>query len=157
MANFYGVNATKIAASPQQLAEQGEQSGHVKVIFDQYTLTATKAQNDVIKLGGLIPAGARVIDVILNLSASLDAAGGTLEVGWAASADAAEAADDDGFMDAVDATAAATFLMSDDEGTRPGMFKKFTAPVQPQIKVSHAGGLDATSGTISLCIKYVVE
>lgn len=157
MAVKYGVNATKIAASPMQLAEQGECGGKLRVLFDQYTLTAALAQNDTIELGSKIPAGARVLDVVMNLSASLDAAAGTVDVGWKASDDAAEAADADGFMDAVDATAAATFIMSDDEGTRPGLYKKFTAAVQPVIKATHAGGLDSTSGTISLAIYYVVE
>lgn len=157
MATKLGVQATNIAASPQTLGEQGSQGGRVHSHFDQYTLTAALAQNDIIKFGGLLPAGARVVEAKVNFSASLDAAAGTIDLGWQASSDAVEAADTDGFMDAVDATAAATFLMSDDEGTRPGLFKKFSSPVQVIATVTHSGGLDATSGTMSVEIQYVID
>jgi hypothetical protein len=157
MATLYGVNATKRLANPATLEAQGEKNSPIKVAFDQYTLTAALAQNDVIKLMKL-PAGARVLDVVLNMSASLDASGGTVDVGW--EANSVDAADADGFMDDVVATAAATFMMSDDEGTRPGMFKQFSplgGETQVTITADAAGGLDATSGTISLAVYYVID
>lgn len=158
MATLLGVNATKVAAVPQQLAEQGSMGGRVHSLFDQYTLTAAVAQNDIIKFGGKLPAGARVIEAKFKFSASLDAAAGTVDLGWAASDDGVEAADADGFMDAIDVTGAGGLvLMSDDEGTRPGLFKQFASPVQVQAVATHAGGLDATSGTISVEIQYVID
>lgn len=155
MASFYGVNSTKaLVNSPASLVENAYIPK--KYIFDQYTLTAAKAQNDVILMGAAIPAGATVVSATLSWSASLDASGGTLEVGWQASADGAVAADADGFMDAVDVAAAAgTRSMVASEGGRPGCFKTFASAVQPVLTVSHSGGLDATSGVISLLIEYI--
>lgn len=155
MATKYGVNATNRLASPAVLVPQGEQNSGLKVAFDSYTLTAALAQNDVIKFMKL-PPGARVHDVVVNFSASLDAAAGTVDVGW--ESNGIDAADTDGFMDAVDATAAATVIMSDDEGTRPGMFKQFgNAETQVLATVTHSGGLDATSGTMSVAVYYTVD
>jgi hypothetical protein len=157
MATKLGVNATKIAASIPQLAEQGEQKGRVKVLYDEYALTADLAVNDVIKMGGLLPAGARVMEVVCD-SPDLDSASaGALTVGWAASADAVEAADDDGFLTTIDVhTAGKTLSMSSLLcSAAPGKFKKFASPVQVQVKVS--GETDATSGTIRCAVFYIVD
>lgn len=160
MATFYGVEATKRANSqPVSLQAQGTNDGRVKVCYDQFTLTAALAQNDVILLG-LLPAGARVLDVALKFSASLDASGGTLDCGW--NANLVDAIDIDGFLDAVDVTTSGggVFLMSDDKPQRPGIHKKFDAlggPTQVRVSCPHAGGLDATTGTISVAVTYVID
>ena len=155
MATVYGVNATNLQNQTiAQLSEQGEYHGRLRVIYDEFTLTADLASGDVIRMGGKIPSGARIIDVIFYTD-NIDASGGTVDIGWLASDDAVEAADADGFMDDVAVTAAAAFLMSDDEGTRPGLFKRFTADCQAAITVD--GDTDASSGSVKLCIKYVVD
>lgn len=158
MATLYGVNATRREnQNIKDLEAVGECKSPQLVALDSYTLTAALSQNDTIRLMEL-PPGARVHDVVLNWSASLDAASGTLEVGW--EANDVDAADADGFMDAVDVTpAGGTIIMSDDEGTRPGMFKQFTGATSTQVTltVSHSGGLDSTSGTIYLAVYYTVS
>lgn len=157
MATKYGTNRTLIRATPASLVEQGEQSGHLKVIYDEYVFAGDLAVNDVIQMGSKIPAGARILDVSLD-SPDLDtASAGALTVGWLISDDAAQAADDDGFLTTVDVhTAGKTQLMSGLLCSNvPGKFKKFASAVQPAIKVS--GETDATTGTIRLAIFYIVE
>ncbi len=158
MAIIYGVNATKRDNSTiPSLGAQGEVKAPLLVAFDSFTLTAALVQNDTIRMMKL-PPGARVHEVVINWSASLDASGGTVEVGW--EANDVDAADADGFMDAVDVTGAGgTIIMSDDEGTRPGMFKQFTGATATQVTLtaSHSGGLDSTTGTINLSVYYTVS
>jgi hypothetical protein len=157
MATKYGTNATKIAANPAQLAEQGEQRGRINVHYDEYVFTGDLAVNDVIYMGGKLPAGARVLDVVLD-SPDLDtASAGALTSGWLVSDDAVVAADDDGFLTTVDVhTAGKAQSMSALLASNvPGKFKKFASAVQPAIKIS--GETDATTGTIRQAIYYVVD
>lgn len=154
MATKYGVNATKrLNTVPADLENQGESNSPIKVAYDQYTLTAALSQNDVIKMM-ILPPKARVIDVIVSFD-SLDAAAGTVDIGW--EANASDAADEDGFMANVDVTSAAAQNMQGDQGTRPGIFKQFANyPTQVSILCDHAGGLDATTGSIKLCVLYTL-
>jgi hypothetical protein len=163
MATKLGVNATKIAANPQQLVEQSEQNGRLHVMYDEYSLTADVAANDIIKMGPLLPKGARVLDVICD-SPDLDAqSAGALTVGWAASPEvdsggtALVAADDDGFITTMDVhTAGKTSAMSGAlVSANPGKFKKFAGAVQVQVKIS--GETDATSGTIRCAVYYTFD
>lgn len=157
MATFYGTQATKPVSQPAQLKAQGSEQAGIKVAYDEFTNAAAKSQNDVIKLMKL-PAGARVLDCVVRISAALDAAGGTVDIGW--EANAVDAADDDGLMANVDVTAAAVFSMCDDQGTRPGVHKQFDplgGETQISATIDHAGGWDGTSGTLAVAIYYVVE
>lgn len=154
MATKLGVNATKIAANPAQLAEQGDQAGRIRCMYDEYTFTADLASNDVIKLGGLLPAGSRVLDVVFGFD-DLDTTGGTIDVGWAASADAAVSADDDGFLANVDVTSAGLVTMQDDQASVPGLFKRFASPVQIQAKID--GDTDVTTGSVKIAVYYVID
>lgn len=152
MANKYGVNATKRDVSvPSVKIAPGEVGGAVQFAYDEYSLTADLAANDVIKLMKL-PAGARVLDVVVN-SADLDSgATGEIKVGWAANG--VDAADDDGFITALDIhTAAAAKAMSSLQAAA-GYFKKFTVETQVEIVIS--GDTNATSGKIMLGVQYVV-
>ena len=155
MATYRGSNATKINAGG--LAEVGEQTGKLHVIYDEYAFTADLAVNDIINMGGLIPAGARVMEVVCD-SPDLDSASaGALTVGWAASADAVEAASAAGFLSSMNVnTSGKTLSMSTLLQTAvAGKFKKFASPVQCQVKIS--GETDATSGTIRVAIYYIYE
>jgi hypothetical protein len=153
MATLYGVNATKMAASPMQLAENGQQGGVVKSIYDTYELTAdTTGGTDTLEMGGKLPQGARVIDVRIMFD-DLDGSGGTLDIGWKAGDGAVEAADADGFLADVDVTSAGSISMFEDQSSRPGFQKVFNEAVQPVIAFD--GDCDATSGTIHLEILYV--
>ena len=155
-----GVGATKIATQPASLTEQGEYQSQVRVLYDTYELVAdTTGGTDTINMGGLLPKGARVINVTVVFDV-LDTSGGTLDIGWRVSAElsagsAIEALDADGFMANVGVTSAGSQSMQGDQATRPGNLKKFDAAVQPF--VSFDGDCDATSGGVSLYIEYVVE
>src|ERR1044072_7859009 len=104
MATLKAEQRTKADANPAQLGEQGYKGAKVRVLSDKYSLPADTASANIIKMGKP-PKGARVFDFRL-IFADLDASGGTLDIGWAASSDAAEAADDDGFGANVDVTSA---------------------------------------------------
>jgi hypothetical protein len=158
MATKYGVNATialNQATGIPALINQGELHSKLRVMYDSYTLTADLASGDVIKLGSPLPAGARVIGIQMWFD-DLDAAGGTVNLGWAASASGepgtAEVADDDGFIAAADVTSAGIVIGL--VGVA-GLFKKFTAPVQ--VQAATAGDTDATSGSIKVAITYILD
>lgn len=161
MATVYGVEATKIHnTTPSGKADVGTLGGNVRLHYDKYTLTADLSANDIIVMNGLLPKGARVIDAFVK-HADLDTTGGTIDFGWAASEElsggsAVEAADDDGWIANADvATAADTIYASINQANAPGIGKKFSAAVQPQIKIE--GDTDATSGDIETFIYYVVD
>ncbi len=170
MATKLGTNATRIAGSAgiAGLAEQAEQTGRVHTIYDEYDLATAGlviTNGDVIKMGGLIPAGARIVNAFID-SADLDAqAAGAFTVGWQASDSlfngTAEAANLTGFFNTVDVHtgAVATMLNTATKGAAAaaseGKFKKFTAPVQAVIKVTGTG--DAVTGKICLCIQYIFD
>lgn len=154
MATVFGVNATKVLSNnPSEKAGVGEQGGRLRVIYDSYAPAGALALNDVIKMGGLIPAGARVLDAKLQFS-DLGTTG-DVHLGWEASADAVEAADADGFLVDADVNAAAgSVSMLEDQSTVAGMGKKFAAPVQPIITVSEA---TTAAGTIRMILEYVID
>lgn len=155
MATKYGVNATLISnTNPPASAGVGEQGGRVRVMYDKYSLTADLASTDVIKMGGLLPIGARVLEVMLKY-ADLDASGGTLDVGWQASADGVESQTLEGFISNADCTSADVILASQNQAAPSGIFKKFAAPVQVVVTVD--GDTDATSGDIELAVMYVID
>lgn len=153
MTVYYGVNANKILVdNPSKKVGVGEQGGRLRVIYDTFELSEDFDADDTIEMGGLIPAGARVIDVHLFH----DALGaGTLDVGWKASADAAESASADGFINGAAVTSQGHASLQEDHFAEAGMFKKFAAPVQPIVKV--ATDTSATEGTIGLAIMYVLD
>lgn len=155
MATLYGVNADKILVdNPSAKVSVGDLGGRMRALYDTYELTGDLSASDVIKMGGLIPEGARVHEVIL----AFDDLGttGALDVGWEASADGGEAADVDGFIDGADVNSAADVVkMSDNLAFGAGQFKEFSEAVQPIVTV--ATDTDATSGTISVAIYYTID
>ena len=162
MASYYGVNADKALVDvPKTLAEQGESGGRLHCIYDQYTMVGAISQNEILYMGTKIPAGARVVEAILSTSADLDASGGTMDVGYAASADGVEVADPDAFFDGLDITAEDTWSMVEQApGASAGQFKKFSAAVQPIISAIGSGGWDndsSSNGVITLQIWYVID
>jgi hypothetical protein len=156
MATNYGVNATKRANQTiKDLEAQGEHKSPLLVAYDSFTMTAAMVQNDTIRFMKL-PPKSRVHDVWVTITVSMDAAAGTLDIGWETST--ADTLDADGFLAAVDVTAAATFGMKDDQGTRPGINKQFgEAETQVYATATHSGGLDATAGALQLAVFYVVS
>lgn len=160
MATKYGAQTTKrLNTTPPKLVDSGYDGGRVKCMSDSYALTADLSAADVIRMGRL-PKGARVVDVRF-VYPDLDASGGTIDVGWLASAEldssaaAVEAADADGFLAAVDVTSAGSANMAEDAPTRPGFQKVFAAEVEVCLTI--LGDTDATSGTVYLDVYYVCD
>ncbi len=148
-------NATLLAVSPPKRVEQGEYSGRVHVLYDEFQPVATVVANaEVIKFQPL-PAGARVIDV--QMSFSDQGTTGTAKLGWLASADAVEAADDDGFLATIDMKAAANTVCLQDEAAIPGYGKKFASSVQPALTMTEATDASSTTVPWKLVIEYVLD
>lgn len=154
MATKYGTEATKrLNSTVPALAGQGTDGGIVRMGYDTYEFSADLASADIIKMCR-IPAGAKVIDVRLFFD-DLDASGGTVDVGWAASEGGGEAADDDGFGANIDVTSAGVYSMFTSQSTVAGFDKTFSEEVQVQIKID--GDTDVTSGTITIMVLYVID
>ncbi len=155
MATFYGANATlSLNQVPTGKVPAGESGGRVRLLFDTYTIAADFATLDIIKMGDKVPAGARVVDAWLAYD-DLDTSGGTLDFGWAASADAVVAADATGFISAADATNADVIKMTDNGAKATGQGKSFASAVQPQVRIQ--GDTDVTSGVIQSYVFYVLD
>ena len=153
MATVYGVNADKILVDvPSAKVDASDKGGRVRMMYDKYTLTAALSQNDVVVMGDKLPKGARIIEAKLKYD-QLDAAGGTADLGYAASDDAVEAADPNAFVDGADVTSAGSTSSS----TEAGIGKQLAASVQPQILVEASGGWDQTSGDIEMFIYYSLD
>jgi hypothetical protein len=160
MSTLYGVQATKLAATPLQLAEQGYQKGKVHCLRDKYTLLADLAQNDVINMGGKLPQGARIIMAVMRAGAL----GGscTLDLGWAAGLAAdgvtvGEAASAAAIFSALPATTAANTVSvgSSYEGTA-FIDKVMAADVQLKV-TAHAASSGATAQTVAVDVFYTVD
>jgi hypothetical protein len=156
MAEFKGVHKTYIDSVPSVKVPPGDNGGKLRAIYDEFTITEDMS-GDTLLMGSLIPKGARVHQVAIY---STDLGTITADVGWQASEElsagsAVEAADADGFFDGVDLGAAEdTHLMTEVLGSRPGIFKKFSAAVQPVILFNTT--TDATD-TVKLAIYYTLE
>lgn len=160
MATYYGSNATKREVNvPSQKAGNGEEGGVVRCLYDSFALSADLTTSDTIKMG-FIPKGARVLDVHVAFD-DLDASGGTMDIGWLASAvlDADGAAvvlaDADGFINDADVTSADVIKMSDNLANGAGQFKSFDEAVQ--VSISFGADTDATSGNIKVSVYYIVD
>lgn len=157
MATRYGTNATyRDVNVPAVKIPPGEVAGRMRIAYDEYnlaTLGVVLGATDTI-LMQKIPAGARVLDVVL----ACDDLGttGTCNVGWAASSDAVEAASTNGFLTSVDLnTAADVFTMQTKEANVSGQFKKFSSEVQLQVNMATA--TTATTGKIKIAVYYVLD
>ena len=152
MANLDGVNYAQInTAVPATKITPGEADGRKRIIFESYDVAdAVLAGSDVLRMGAEIPAGARVLACNVYFTASL-AATSDINFGWAASADAGEAADDNGLLDAVDASSAGTDATAVGDA---GHLKVFTESVQIEATVVTATTPTAT-GILYLVLEYI--
>lgn len=146
---------------PADILTPGDVSGQVKFMFFDFTVPSVAPSNaDIYKLG-VIPKGARVLEACLSFP-DLGSAG-TVELGWAASAEldgpnglsgsAIEAADDNGFLASVDVNSAADTVLMTAQNNMPGLLKRFSASVVLQLLLTAAW--TATSGSVKGYIKYV--
>jgi len=156
MANFYGVNATQISdTQPAGKAIVGQLGGNVKLLYDKYTFVSDVADGDLVYMGGLLPAGALVTDVMVKYGDMGAGSSGVIDIGWLVSEDGLQAADADGWMASVDIDAADIIKMSDNlTGATAAGMKKFTSAVQPVIKCTTDVSLLVD---IELYITYVID
>lgn len=158
MATYNGLNSTKRDVTvPATKIDGVDNGGRVRFKYDEFTLTAALSTNDLINVMKMGP-GERILDAIITFPDMDSSTTATVDLGWAASAEATplEAATPQGCFAAVDAhTAAGAKSMNAVGGTVVGIMKKFASEVQMQIKI-HAAG-DATSGTIKVGIWYSKE
>ena len=81
MASKFGVNYNNaIQVVPSNKVDVSKWGGRMRVMFDSFALSGDLAAADKIFMGKL-PKGAVVYDAILAFS-DLDAAGGTVDVGY---------------------------------------------------------------------------
>lgn len=153
MATVYGTYSDyRLVDNPTTKLPANADMGRVRVSYDEYTLTADLASGDIIKIGRL-PKGARVVNYWMSF-ADLDGSGGTIDLGWSASSDAVESADPDGFLADVDVTSAGT-VGAIEQANMTGLGRAFSAEVD--IIATTDGDTDATSGTIKVCVFYVID
>ena len=153
MATFEGKNYTKINGEPSVKVPEGQVTGQVKIIYDEIDFGANVyAIADVIKLGALLPEGARVIDATVKCP-SLGTTG-IFNVGWEASANGVEALDTDGLI--VGADAGGQAVLAKCTASSAGVGKQFAAPVQLVAVFTEA--TDAASGLkLQLWVEYVMD
>ena len=85
MADVLGVVATKVAAGGlTNAALSGLIDARVKAMVDTYVILGTEASGSTITLGGILPKGANVLEIILTVTANQTTA--TFSVGDAESA-----------------------------------------------------------------------
>jgi hypothetical protein len=152
MANYYGSNASlRLNQSVPALAPGKEVGGMKHVILDKYVLSAVFAANDLIYVGKL-PKGAKVLEV--KVIAPDMGGTGTMDVGYLASADGDEVADDNAFGSAVDISGQAiAYSMAGVAGGMAGYQKEFASEVEVVLKMPITA---TTSGTIYTQIEYVL-
>lgn len=153
---FYGVNETTAYQTiPNGKIPPGEQAGRQRVMYDKYVLAGSALETDDVILMGRIPKGARILDCVVK---SGDLGGtGTMDIGYAASADAVEAVDVDAFFNDLDLSGAAiSCSMIGHAQTGVGLFKKFAA--ECQLTLTPAASFTQTTGVqIEVVIAYVME
>lgn len=154
LTTVYGANHTlAYQNSPPSMVPANEWYGRVRHLYDSYTVGAS----DEFGTSGLIkmmkiPKGARLIDAQVVCPAT--GATGVFDIGWAAGATAAEAADADGIFVGIDPGAAA--VDANMAGTVAGWNKTFSEEVQVQIDCTEATA--AMAGlTIKLSLLIVVD
>jgi len=152
MATLYGVNATKRDnTTPAQKIAVTDQHGRMRVAHDEISLTALLALNDEVIFMEL-PAGAKLYEAEI----STDDLGttGVLDVGWEASSEGGEAADQDGIFAALDVNSAAVARQKMANSVA-GFQKTFTEKVR--IKAVATTATTAASGDIKLTLYYTVD
>ncbi len=155
MTAYYGVNATlRDQTVPSGKVGVGEERGRVRVAYDEWAVPgAVIAISSTVDLFE-IPKGARVLNAFC--AAPDQGTTGTGKLGWLASDDAVEAADDDGLIAAIDFKANAACTQGAVLGSlAAGLGKKFTAKVRAQLTITEA--FDVGTGTIKCWALFVIE
>lgn len=152
MANYKGVNRT-LADNPvgDNILDHGLFAGKLRVMIDNYVMLGTEAAGEHIKMGGKLPVGARVIEVILHTDDL--AATCTLDVG--------DAEDVDRYMDGVDCGGGAQsskMLVGAIDGRAYKVDMTTASTPDNQILITFATLATPTADAdIKLIVLYVVE
>lgn len=155
MATLEGVNYAKINSEPSQKVLKGEVKGKVSVHYDEHTFADdVNAIADIVKIGGLLPEGARILGAKVKCP-SLGTTG-ILSFGYAASADAVESADADGFIVVAQLDAGGQEVLGVDTAASVAIGKQLAAAVQPQLVFTEASD-DAAGKKVQAWIEYVVD
>lgn len=155
MATLEGVNYAKINSEPSVKVPEGETNGKPKVLYDKHVFAGdVNAIGDIIKFGGLLPKGARVLEATVKCP-SLGTTG-ILSLGWAAGADAVEAADADGLIVVAQLDAGGQAVLGKTTAASAGAGKQFAEAVQVQAIFTEASD-DAAGKTIECWIEYVMD
>jgi hypothetical protein len=154
LTNVYGVNYANTVAVPAVKVNNGEYGGQEHVIRESFTLDADAGGTETVYMGKL-PAGAMVISARL-FGADLGGSA-TFELGNAASADAVEAVDIDGFIDAGDPSGAAYDILDSAASTRGASIgiRRFASPVDI-ILTFGAATSGATGKIVYMVLKYII-
>jgi len=152
MANFFGDNATlRDSNIPSEKIRTQDQHGRMRVAHDEITFAAELTTSDTLTMMTL-PAGAKIYEV--DISSDDLGSTGVLDVGWAASSEGGEVADDNGLYAALDVTSAV--VRQKIANSLPGYLKRFTEEVA--IKIVPSTSTDVATGqTLKLTIWYVVD
>jgi hypothetical protein len=147
MASLYGVNATKRDVNvPSDKIPPGEVRGISRIAFDYYVAAGALSNGDVINFMKL-PKGARIIKA--EVVADDLGTTGTGKLGWAASSDGLEAADDDALIASLDFNTAAARTQMALEAAK---FHEMLAEVQVQLTLTAA---TTAAGTIKCMVEFV--
>ena len=155
MADQYSTEyKAKYVTVPSSMASRNK-ADLVKTIYAKWDLSvaaASVATSDTVYLAK-IPKGARVIDALAKFGDL--GTGGTVDIGWQASADGLETASSTGLFTALDVqTAADAVLASINQANAPGIGKEFAGEVNV-VLVPSQNINPGTSGTLELFIEYI--
>lgn len=152
MSAVYGVNATKfLTPTGSNILDQATFNAEVKMMYDSYEASAL-ATASTITMGGKLPVGARIINVILYSD----------DMGSTVTCDVGDADDADRYLDGVDVTNANDVHSLLGAGTRLGEIDGFGYTVlgtganggdDTQIVITTAG---IWTGTLKLMVIYAI-
>jgi len=155
MTAYYGTNATlRDQTVPSGKCGVGEVNGRLRIAYDEWAVPAAViAINSTVDLFE-IPKDARVLECVMTYPDQ--GTTGTGKLGWLASDDAVEAADDNGLLLSIDFKTAADSVSAVNASTPPaGLGKKFAAKVRAQLLIDEA--FDAGTGTIKCWVMYILD
>lgn len=143
MATLNGDNYSKLVSVPMEQANIGDVSGKIRFLYDEITLAADVNSGDVINMGAMIPANARIIDAHLKSGA----------LGTGVTAALGQAGVPAYFIAAASVAAGAKLVM----GSEVGYLDKPALPVQPIVTIGGATSSGAAGKKIQISIRYVLE
>lgn len=143
MATVNADNYASLVAKPQELLPVGDVSGKKRFLYDQITIAAELAVNDLINVCAPLPANARVVDA--GVVAPACGATGIFDFGYVD--------DQNYFIDQADPGAAA---VNKHMASEAGFLAKLSDAIQPQLKCTELTA-SATGDVWKVWIEYVLE